>query len=86
MVQSRAQRPGRVRSAELRGGPDPPVRKLHLSRSFQTPEPRLSVASAASGGYCGSGLPGLAQKVEIWVEGRGLGLEHLQDVIHPPAG
>lgn len=35
-------------------------------------------------GVCfGSSFPGPSVDVEVWVKGRGLSLEHLQDVIHP---
>lgn len=36
------------------------------------------------GAYFGSDFPGLSVKVEVWVKGRGLSVEQLQDVIQPP--
>lgn len=55
------------------------------SRSFQTllASFRFSFGSE-SGAFFGSDFPGLGVKVEVWVKGRGLSVEHLQDVIQPP--
>lgn len=55
------------------------------SRSFQTPLASFIFSfSSEFGAYFGSDFPGLGVKVEVWVKGRGLSVEHLQDVIQPP--